>query len=655
MRAALLIFFILISSSLIQICQAQNIVLLKRKGERCYRKSQYKNAYPFFEQILKTNPDNLNALYKAGVCNLYRYSKEQALANFEKVYQKDSSYNKYLYYWLGRAYQLNYKFDEAMIFYSRFQEHKSHTSSQYQEVEKYKRQIKYARDYVANPANYKVRNLGAVINSSFSEHSPITSVTDTFLLFTSRRTNSTNTKEEYDGEPFEDIFYSYRNKKGEWSKPESFQLNTSGHDASIQLFDNDSKLFIYSYLHEGDIYLVEKQGGIWGTPVSMKQINTQDFEADAYMTADGKTLYYATNHFKKNGDLDICYITKADNGSWSKPQTLSSQINTDEDEDAPYITADGKTMYFGSRGHTSMGGYDIFKSALDTTTGLWGKPQNLGYPVNTTDDDLYFCLSYKTSRAFMSSYRDGGFGEKDIYEIIPIEELMIKGFLVDENNKAVEDSQIQITLVPGESAAKAAQQKTVYVDKSGTFTTSCLSDNMYYVFVSKGTDTLLRDTITLDLVEQKNQQQEYTFVLPSEKGTDTTGTAAAVVAVVQTDSIKTNDINKTSIEHNVIYFASNVSDLGPASKNALKSVSTFLEKNPASKVVLKGYADGSGLKLLNDVLSEKRAKAAQHYLELKGISAARISVEFFGSQNPVASNETEAGRAKNRRVEIIIE
>jgi outer membrane protein OmpA-like peptidoglycan-associated protein/tetratricopeptide (TPR) repeat protein len=643
-----LVIFFSVMLTCIQVSEGQNIKILKHTGERCYRKGQYKNAFPYFEQILKTDPDNLNALYKAGVCNLYRYSKEQALVNFEKVYRIDSTYDKYLPYWLGRAYHLNGMFDEAFRYYSIFQEKQSKKSVQYQEVDKYKRQVNYARDYMANPSNYKVQNAGASINSSFSEHSPITSITDTFLLFTSRRTNLTNTKEEYDGEPFEDIFYSSRDKNGVWSKPESFQLNTSGHDASIQLFDNDTKLFIYSYPHDGDIFLVEKQSGIWGIPASMKAINTVDFESDAFMTADGKTLYFATNHFKKNGDLDICYVTKTGEGIWSKPESLSSAINTDEDEDAPYITADGKTMYFSSRGHTSMGGYDIFKSMLDTVTGKWMKPENLGYPVNTPDEDLYFCLSFKTRRAFMSSYRDGGFGEKDIYEVMPIEQVIVNGFLVDESNKSIDGEGLSVLLIPIMATSKTAVKKQAAVSGAGTFTTSCLSDNAYYVFVTCGIDTLYRDVLTLDLVEEKNQTITHTFIMPYKKISSDTN-----AVIVKQDTLL--PIVAPAHLENMIYFASNFSELGPASKAELRNIIAHLEKYPAANIVLKGHADGSGVEALNYKLSEKRAMAARQYLELKGIAASRIKVEFFGSQQPIASNATEAGRAKNRRVEIIVE
>jgi outer membrane protein OmpA-like peptidoglycan-associated protein/tetratricopeptide (TPR) repeat protein len=630
---------------------AQNNNVLARPGERCFRKEQYKNAYPYFEQILKTDPENLNALYKSGVCNLHRFSKEQALIDLEKVYAKDSTYNKYLYFWMARAYHLNYDFDKAFIFYNKFQSEISKKNIQYKEVERYKYQLTCGADYISNPGNYSVQNLGSTINSSYSEHSPVLSLTDTLLLFTSRRANLIDKKEEYDGEPFENIFYSHKIDSVSWSAPESFQLNTSGHDASIQLYDNDKKLFIYSYLHGGDIYTSENTNGVWSAPsepVPLKEINSVDFEADVFLTADGKTLYYATNHFKKNGDLDIYYLTKNADDTWSKPQSLSSLINTDEDEDAPYITVDGRTMYFSSRGHTSMGGYDIFKSTLDTVTGNWTKPVNLGYPVNTPDEDLYFILAHTSSKAYLSSYRTGGYGEKDIYEVTAIEEAVIKGILTDKNNVPIKREGLTVQIVPVEAASKNAKSNQASVTKDGTFTMVTLSDNAYAVFVLNGRDTIASDTLHVELKGEKNQSVNYTCIVPDEKSTDTTTAIASADTLVVT-VVATKAIQQT------FYYAVNISAVGPATKAELRELVLYLKANPNAIISISGHADGSGPESANVTLAQKRAGNVQEYLESKGILSSRIKVNAYGSSRPAATNATETGRAKNRRVEIIVQ
>lgn len=640
-----LFFSVIVLLGFIGSCYAQNNAALFKKGNQFYKKGQYKNAFPFYDQILKTDSANLKALYRAGVCNLYRYSKESALSNFQKVYKADSTYDKYLPYWLGRANHLNFNFTEAIDYYNSFLNKISSKSVQYKEVQRYIYQATCGLDYIANPSNNYVRNLGPVVNSAFSDHSPITSVTDTFILFTSRRTNIPGAKEEFDGEPFEDIFYSSRNAKGEWSKPESFHLNTTGHDASIQMFDNDTKLFIYSYLHDGDIHLAEKVNGTWQTPVPVNAINSVDFEADAFMTSDGKTIYFASNHLKKNGDLDICFVSKDSTGKWSKPMLLPSVINTDEDEDAPYITADGKRMYFSSRGHTSMGGYDVFESVLDST-GNWGKPVNLDYPINTPDDDLYYCLSSKSTRAFMSSYRTGGYGEKDIYEVIEIQDVLVKGLLVEENQKIINAEHYKVSIIPLETASKNAVAQVAHVSAGGRFEVTCLSDNGYKVIVSHLTDTLVVDTLTLKLQEEKNQEILYTCFIPSIKGNIAVDT---LPVGADTTEVKSDKIQKT------IYFALHIFEVGPASKNELRALIAILEKNSRTTITVYGHTDGSGPEEFNAKLSAARANSVKKYLLAKGVDPSRIIVESFGSHKPIASNDTEEGKAKNRRVELIIE
>lgn len=628
---------------------AQDTQLLQRQGERCFSKEQYKNAFPYFAQVLKTDPENLNALYKSGVCHLHRFSKEQALINFEKVYVADSTYTKYLYFWMARAYQLNYDFDKASIFYNKFQTKISKKNIQYQEVERYKYQLTCGADYISNPGNYKVQNVGSAINSSYSEHSPVLSHADTVLLFTSRRANLIDTKEEYDGEPFENIFYSHKINDTIWSEPKSFQLNTTGHDASVQLYDNDTKLFIYSYVHGGDIYTSVNNNGTWSTPVSFEEINTIDFEADVFLTADGKTLFYATNHFKTNGDLDIYYLTKKADDTWNKPQALSSLINTDEDEDAPYITADGRTMYFSSRGHTSMGGYDVFKSNLDTTTGSWTKPINLGYPVNTPDEDLFFILSHTSSKSYLSSYRTGGYGEKDIYEVISIEEVLIHGDLVDKNLAPVTRGNLKIEIVPLETASKNAKPNQALVKKDGTFLLSMLSDNNYAVIVLDGRDTIATDTMYVKLIGEKNQSIKYSCIIPDKNSTDTTQTLADTTAVTVAVPSASQKMQQT------VYYAVNIASVGPATKSELRKLVAFLEANPTATISINGHADGSGSEFVNTMLAQKRSNNVKEYLILKGIFSTRINVNAYGSSRPVATNATEEGRAKNRRVEILVE
>jgi outer membrane protein OmpA-like peptidoglycan-associated protein len=320
-------------------------------------------------------------------------------------------------------------------------------------------------------------------------------------------------------------------------------------------------------------------------------------------------------------------------------------------------------MYFSSRGHTSMGGYDIFKSTWDSTSNKWNKPINLGYPVNTPDDDLYFVMSHTSTKAYFSSYRTEGFGEKDIYELTPIEMVVIDGLLVDGNKLPIKQSNINIRLQPTETASKNADSKNIDVNKDGTFSLPALSSNNYIVSVFDGKDMIHQDTLAVQLSPVVGQHMRYECVVPIKQKVDST-VVAKDTAGVHTDTIPPSNIklSSTRTEHAedkkaiyVYYFESNSATVSPSNKADLQKIVAVLNEHPTAKIVVKGHADASGSVAKNKILSSKRANSVKDYIVYKGISATRITVESFGSSKPFASNDTEEGRAKNRRTEVSVQ
>ncbi|HWZ21276.1 MAG TPA: hypothetical protein VNW06_01410, partial [Cytophagaceae bacterium] len=260
---------------------AQDISSSLKKANSLYKDDQFRNALPFYEEVLKAQPDNTEALYKSGICYLNRFSKEKALENILKAYNKDSSVSKHIRYWMGRAYHLNYKFDEALLSYSIYKNSLRKVDKRSDDLRIHLEQTKLAAELYKSPKNFLVLNMGSNINSSFSDHSPVISVDGKTLYFTSRRVIDSTKKEELDGEPFEDIFFSKKIDSLTWGKPEKIHLNTTGHDATCQLYDNDTKMIIYKFYKDGDIYCCEKDGDHWTTPKPFANINTKKFESSA--------------------------------------------------------------------------------------------------------------------------------------------------------------------------------------------------------------------------------------------------------------------------------------------------------------------------------------------------------------------------------------
>ncbi len=629
---------LLVFISFCLLVNGQDASSLKKTGDKFFKLEQYRKALPFYEKILQTDSSDADVVFKAGVCYLNKYSKEKALELILKAYGMNAK-SKYIHFWLGRAYHQNYMFNKALDEYNTYKSSLRKSDPRQKEVDKYIIQTNNARKFVSNPQNYIIRNLGPVINTPFSEHSPVLSKKDTLLLFTSRRDNVTGGKEDYDGEFFEDIFQSRRITDTTWTKPTIFGENTANHDASIQLYDNDRKLLIYKNTHMGDIYTCSKQpDGKWGIPVRFANINTADYESDAYITPDGNTVYYATNHYKKKGDLDLYYITKQKDSSWSQPKELPGRINTMEDEDAPFLSPDGKTLYFCSRGHKNMGGFDVFKSTLDSS-GNWKDPVNMGYPLNTPDDDVYFYLSSDGIKSYLASYREGGYGEKDIYESTPFYSTTVKGTIVSTISKNPLDSLV-VTFKPLQSQAKNSKTESADAGK-GKYTVSLLSSTSYEVKVVRGKDTIHSEVYNVPLLASEGSTLSKDFYVNYEPPKK----AEPAPVVLK------NDSNETLPVFNNIYFEIEQASLNKEGEEELKKVIHFI-KNSHYKLEIRGYASEEGSKALNQKLSDQRAKKVNEFMLKNGLVKNQLFYKGLGDADPVANNTTEEGRRLNRRVEL---
>ncbi|PRY13170.1 WD40 repeat protein [Pontibacter ummariensis] len=421
---------LVLSCLLVSTALAQSTRKLLRKGNRFFERGNYREAASYYEKALAKEPANVKVLYPAGVSYL-TFDKEKAADYLYRVQKLEPDFDRDLDYWLGRVNLINYHFDTAIEHFQEYQEElPKRYAERHEEVKRLIQNAKNAKQEVANPKDVFVKNLGEAVNTLYSEHSPAISLDDNYLLYTSRSEKATGNQEARDGEYFEDIFETKRTSEGEWDKPSvvAGELNSSVHDASIQLFDNDTKLLMYRSENNGDILVSERgAGGSWGKPRSISdQVNTRDFEADAFITPDGQTLLYSTSHYSKNGDLDIYMVKKDEKGNWGSPISVGETINTPYDDDSPFLARDG-SLYFASRGHNSMGGYDIFVAKFDPVANKWTVPENLGAPINTPDEDTYYRLAPDGSYAYLTSYRLGGFGETDIYRINYIRNVNVSG------------------------------------------------------------------------------------------------------------------------------------------------------------------------------------------------------------------------------------
>jgi len=433
----------------------------------------YNQAADIWTELVTAQPENSNLNWKLGHSYMNSYNqKAKALPYLktasEKRTQGHGGFNASGYdpfdpaevnapvevdYWLGRAYHLNGEFDKADASYDKFLAEVDGKHDLVNQAKRGKEQTANARVLGADRKSYVVSNVGAVINTELPDFSPVISVDGNAMFFTSRRvrTDSSNSGvlDETVGMPFEDIFVSYKDRSGNWQAPELLNISGPGHEATVNVSADGQTLFIYrSDDGDGNLYESKLVGELWSDPVLIgSDVNSKSWEPHCAMSADGSTLYFVSDRKGGQGGRDLYRVVKLPNGEWSKSQNLGTVLNTPFDEDAVFIHPNGRTMYFSSTGHNSMGGFDIFYTELGED-GVWSKPVNLGVPINTVDDDAFFVTTADGRRGYFSSDQVGGYGEKDIYFVDLPEDMeadgltVLKGFIVPAPGETLPPSTI---------------------------------------------------------------------------------------------------------------------------------------------------------------------------------------------------------------------
>ena len=403
------------------------------EGNLLILEGNYVQALKNFLWAYNIDSVNSNINFKIGFCYLNTVTeRRKALSFLEKaVVSTTKKYNDIepteksapvtAYYYYGQALHLNYKFDEAIANYEKF---KSLLYSNQEEMLKdVNRMIEIsnnAKALVAAPIKVNIDNLGDSINSPFPDYSPVLSADEKTLIFTSRRPGSTGGDKTIEDEFYEDIYISYYKPDSTWTTPVSISsnINTVTHEATVGLTADAQTLLIYKDINGGDIYSSTLDiSDHWTVPQPLgSNVNTSNWETSACLTPDGNTLYFVSNRKGGLGGRDIWKCVKLPNGKWSLAVNLGAPINTPYDEESPFIHPSGNLLFFSSKGHNTIGGFDIFFSNYGEKG--WETPLNIGYPINTPDDDLFYVTSPDGKRGYYSSSsKPEGYGEKDIYKI----------------------------------------------------------------------------------------------------------------------------------------------------------------------------------------------------------------------------------------------
>jgi len=453
-RSFYLAAFILILSKTVSIAQSPDLKETFLEAESYFLFEEYNEALPLYLRIHRAEPNNNNINYKIGICFLNDpYQKEKSIYYLEEASKdvnpkyknnnfKETTAPLETFFYLGNAYLVNNDIDKALENYRYF---RSILDEKIYDVELVEEQIRIcerARDLRNKPVDYDFIDLPEVINSRFSDVNPIVSGDGKKLVFVSKR-------QFYDA-----TFYSEK-VDGAWQPPRNIipELGVDGDVYPTSLSWDGSMMIIYrndDFI--GNLYVSHLVDGSWSPMEKLgDNINTKYWESHGSLSKDGKTLYFTSNRKEGYGGLDIYKSKLQGDGSWGIPVNLGPQINTRYNEETPFITENGKILYFSSYGHYNMGGYDVFYSIADKD-GNWGTPINLGYPINTTDDDLFFYPIDNGNHAYFSQYFEDGYGRHDIYYLTVYSDnnprmYMISGLLASDKGEIGEDDDLMIYLI----------------------------------------------------------------------------------------------------------------------------------------------------------------------------------------------------------------
>lgn len=621
-----------------------------------------------FIQAAELDPQNTRANFMAGKLYLETVNKDRASKYFLRVMEADPDYRFDLPYLVGRGYQYGMEFEEALKYYNMYeqklmddQNYRGQDKVTLSEVKRRIFECENGRDFMANPAHYSIVNIGHSANSEWRDYAPVLNEDETLLIFTSRRREGNlNPNVDEDNIPFEDIFIS-RKVDGEWSEAENIGdiVNTPYHDSNLALSADGEQLYLYKDVNDGDIYVSHrKDDDTWSIPEPLSdKINSSFKENSISISPDKQLLFYASDRPGGHGGIDIYVSRKDKKGEWSKSENLGPAINTEYDEEGPFIDYDGKTLYFSSQGRKGMGGHDIFKSEYDSVAGEWSEPVNLGYPINTPDNDVYFVSTKDGKRGYYASVRSDGMGYTDIYMVS-----------IPENDEATQK------LAAREATGEETEGKVnADIEKVGETVTLVVKVEDYdngepldvkarFRRISDNVVIAVREiekgTYAMDI--NHPEDADYMFAVEKDGYMFRNLKIALPASADQPRTItRTIELNRLregfqSVLRN-IYFDFNKATFRKDSYFELNKLEGLLSKNPNIKVEISGHTDNIGYKAYNKDLSQRRANAVVNYLLNKGIDARRVIARGYGEERPLASNDNEIdGRSLNRRVEFKI-
>ncbi|MFN8436913.1 MAG: OmpA family protein [Cytophagales bacterium] len=684
-------------------------------GMEMYGFGDKKDALDVFIQAVDLNENNADANYMAGVCYLETVHKHKSIPYLKKAYSVNPNIEYDVLYLIGKGYQIDNQYDSAIVYFNKFKEgveagklkDDKHTKEQLlAKVAKRNEECEYSKEILRHKTPYKVKPLSKSVNTEYPEYSPFLTADENTLVFTSKRKGSTGNFKDVDNEFFEDIYITIR-KDTTWSEPHNLgaPINTKNHEGCVGISPDGKDIYVFEESNGGDIYISSRSDTGWTKPKSFShKINSHYYEPSLCINHKKDMVFFSSDRAGGKGKLDLYISHKNAKGEWETPINVSD-LNTPEQEDSPFFDDHTNTLYFSSAGHKGLGGYDIFKTHYDSLNHKWSTPENMGSPINTPDDDIYFVVSEGGKRGYFSTVRDEGEGDKDIYvvEILPDTNALTTKDTLAKDSLAQADSLARLqqlanaksnknSLTDGENSSNQNDNESGNANNLNGSTKN--GKNKNNGGNEDGSDAILKtftfnvktkdrenkndlENVDVEIVDangkvlykgKTNKNGEITATIPNKKGNKHYDITAVSKGHMFTSEIVKLDETKDSYDVSLnmrklevgyvevlrhVYYDFNKSTLKPESFNELDKVVKLLTQNPYLHLKINGHTDNVGSHEFNISLSQRRSQSVIDYLVSKGINPTRLKAKGYGETKPIASNDDEEeGRELNRRTEV---
>jgi outer membrane protein OmpA-like peptidoglycan-associated protein len=641
LRRFLLSLFIVHCALFIGIVQGQNFSTRDKKAEKwfyaaidSYQAKNYEKALTELKKALEQDPLFTEAYILQGDIAADNQQVEKAIDSYNAAVKTNNPFSPNLFFVLGSMQISIGRYADSRLNFQRFLEFEQIPEQKKQQAEKQIKSCDFALRCIANPVPYTPVNLGDSINTAYDEYINAITADDERIYFTRLDPKDDQTLDQsMNGE---EDFYLSRRADSAWFKALNIgpPINTHGNEGAMTISPDGKYLFFAACGREDgygrcDIYWAHRMGDRWSVPENLGPVvNSGQWDSQPSFSSDGKTLYFSSNRAGGKGSSDIWKSELQTDGQWNTPVNLGDSINTRAEEMAPFIHPDDQTLYFASKGHPGMGGFDLYLCRRDLS-GAWHKPINLGYPINTFANEITLVVNAKGNLAYISSAKPGGTGRQDIYQFTlykearPMLTTYFKGIVYDVETKEKLEARFElIDLATSKTSAQAWSDRI-----SGGFLLVLPAEKNYALNVSREGYLFYSDNFFL------------------------TGTNSASKPFIKNIPLKPIKVGEVVILKN-IFFDTDKYILKDESLAELEKLLGFLKKNPKLKIEINGHTDNVGSAEHNLELSRNRANAVYEFLVLHDISKTRLSFNGFGFSRPIDVNNTEEGRANNRRTEF---